>query len=1079
MFSRPSFLLAAAVLAAALAGTSAADFSVSVAFADGGEFAAAELAARVTACAAIGNTVVESDKKIECVRFLIDTSATCVEAADAETSAYCIIGGVQVPLNTLEFECDGGQFDDTVVASGCLAIADHYAKFGTANTCAAADDTPETNGGYDGDCYSSAYCALKSSVTVFGSYCPAAGAAATCCGADIKVNPTVFAGGTSMVGADHSFAALRTEMDHVVDLDINVTYDITSPTRLKIMVNVPYITNTSTVAYAGVNYTVCPSTYLIDFKDPIEYVPDGDLSGIRGGATGIHPEWLPLTHALSGATNYDLVGKPRSSCANLDFVWNPSSTGADAFDYPGPLTPSSTVNYATDSLMDVNTTVFSLGEDAYQPVGKMWSSGLDAVMPGRFWYNTSSHLDIVNAYYQCKTYSDGTKVVGREVESEGTIVNGVEYPVETYSWEMKVCQVGYFGPECDSHNPGTSGGVSTYAKACKRVPAAFSLSPQMISTASVSPVDSNLVTKSFLHSVRGATSDCEAGFERYVTVLQLMYFSFAHDIHESPEHDLNEPKLVFTGSQDNFVVLRALGSGSAELTTVDDFLGWFASQSGGEGVYRFSRTAFMISGEQMVRQKFAVVSKCLFTGYDQTTKTRSAPGAFGDTYGDTDGNVHVDFELVLKRTDMSAGLEQINTVNLRVLATKESFELSSEFELQQASMKATQYLYGSLKSAAADATLAGSMNASTSTRRPNDQVCSKHQLDAAFAASANLEPNAVGACMLKTPPGGSEVHPGKTIRWRIRGQPQEFSFTYGCRLGPDDTWIDTTGTTMEDGVYLFDGQPTRLSFGDTHSKVFWLVTKGTPNTEELNDEFTMAGRFGVGMFYYNTTVNAYANVYEPGMQVDDTIRSGLNTLGAGCSNTAGHMKSACNLVCFDLVRNLLSDEGGNEEVQVVVHHISVAVVVDEGQGATGNRFSRKLLLETAVARETGGESSGAAALRVAEPHSTATDAVEAGASSDAAAPALDAAPSNSTPLSSPPPSPPPSPPSPPPSPSPPPHQHRHSNLGANGNALYGSMGAVAILLIIVVIVIVANSKGREKAAQAFMRRAGYNRESPP
>ena len=1072
MFSRPSFLLAAAVLAAALAGTSAADFTVSVTFADGGEFAAAELAARVTACAAIGTTVAESDKKIECVRFLIDTSATCVEA-DATTSAYCIIGGVQVPLNTLEFECDGGSFDGTP-ETGCLAIDAHYDKFGTAvNTCSAVDGTPATNGGYDGDCYSSAYCAFKASVAVFGSYCPAAGAAATCCGLNIKVNPTVFSGGTTMGGADHSVATLRTEMDHVVDLDIDVTYDITSPTRLKIMVNVPYITSTSTVAYAGVNYTVCPSTYLIDFKDPIEYVPDGDLSGIRDGSL-IHSGWLPLTHALTEALNYDLVGKPRSSCANLDFTWNPSPSASVPFGYPSdPSDPSSTVNYATGSLMEVDPTVFGLGADAYQPVGTMWSSGIDAVTSGRFWYNTSSHLDIVNAYYQCKTYSDGTKVVGREVESEGSIVNGVEYPVETYSWEMKVCQVGYFGPECDSHNPGASGSVSTYAKACKRVPAAFSLSPQMISTASVSPVDSNLVTKSFLHSVRGVTSDCEAGFERYVTVLQLMYFSLAHDIHESPEHDLNEPVGVFESpvDQKNFDVLPTAVGGVPEPTTVDDFLTWFAGQSGGEGVYRFSRTEFTISGEQMVRQKFAVVSKCLFTGYDQTTKTRSTPGAFGDTYGDADGNVHVDFELVLKRTDTSTGLAQntINTVNLRVLATKESFELSSEFVLQQASMKATQYLYGELKSAAADNALAVSMNASTITRRPNDQVCSKHQLDADFAASANLEPNAVGACMLKTPPAGSVVHPGKTIRWRIIGQSQEFSFTYGCRLGLEDSWIDTGASTKEGEVYLFEGQPTRLPFGDTHEKVFWLVAKGKPNTESLNAEFTMAERFGVGMFYYNTTANAYANVYEPGMQVDADERAGLDLLGAGCSNTGGHMKSACNLVCFDLVRNLLSDEGGNQEVQVVVHHISVAVVVDESQGATGNRFSRKLLLETAVARETGGESSGAAALRVAEPHSTTTGAVEAGASSDAAAPALGAAPSNSTPLSSPPPSPP----SPPPSPSPPPHEHQHSDLGANGQALYGSMGAVTILLIIVVIIIVANPKGREKAAQRLMKNARY------
>ncbi len=964
-------LVALAVLAAAApaAAQTPEIFSVAINFTDTETYLAGEAAARLAACASIAP---EDDQtlKVECVKYFIEPSAVC----DAAT---CTVAGVTVVLADLTFQCSGGSYGDEgsateVTGTQCLAADEGFQSYVLTSyptsTCAAPDADTSTNGGYSTNssgCFESAFCAFTSDpIQNFGDFCPPTDGSTVCCGVGVEAALDVFSGGSFIEGQDGTgeelLAVTRSEVDHVVDLDIVVRYEVDSPSRLKIMVQVPFITDASTLEYGSVNYTVCPSAYLIDFVDPVEHSPKvSTIGAYRGGDTGVHATWLPLTHALTSEKNYDQVGRARTSCANVDFQWNSSITsGPEMFDYPTAAEPFKTVNYG--KFMPVDSSVFSQGSSAFQPVGTMWTGAVDADDPTRFWYNTSNFFDLITTYYQCQEYAGSDKVITKSAEEESMTVNGVSYPVETYSWTMSVCQVGYFGPECNSHNPGST---SLYAKACKLVPAAFSITPQTISTATVSPVDSNLVTKSFLHSVSSSTSNCIKNHERAVVVIQLMYFSHSHVLHERAEHDLNSPSGVFgedAALQKNFNV-----------TTLDQTVSEFvASLDEGTavdpGVFVLRETEFLIGTEQMVRRKFAVLSKCYYTGHDAAAGTRTNPSAFADAFA-TGENVFFDLEILLEREEV--GNPQINTVNMRLLASKETFELPSVFTLKQSSMTATQYLYGSLKAASEDTGLSEAFFTSNgtsapTTKRPGDQICSKHQLDADFRTAANLEPNAVGACMVHHPaPAGT--FPGATIRYSIGGGAEQ-TFTYGCRIDASNRWIDVTTATQVEGVYEFPGPPPRLDFSLTHSKVYWMVTLGRLNEAQLTTEFTVANRFGAGLFYHNSTSNSPNNQFSDQLQSDETISAGLSNLGPGCSDALGNMKSACNTVCFDLVRNLLSDPNGNQERKVIVHHISVATVVDETQ-FPARVTARKLLLETAAVSNPGeGESATAATVGVAE-----------------------------------------------------------------------------------------------------------------
>ena len=285
----------------------------------------------------------------------------------------------------------------------------------------------------------------------------------------------------------------------------------------------------------------------------------------------------------------DKVGEARTSCANLNFTFDSTIlSGENSFAYPtlesGVYNPSSTVNYHSDSLMVADTTLWT-GTDV--PTSKLWKGGL---ANDGFWFNTTGHYDLVRTYYKCQGQNaNKEKVVTLVVDKDAVNINGVLYDLETYSWEMKVCQVGYFGQDCNSHNPR---GVSLYSKSCKRFPASFSVTPQQISTATVTPVDSNLVTKTFLHSVRGVRACENSNHERYVIFLNLMLFDDQHVLHEMPKHDLNSPDKVFLDTpQSDFDLKNA-----SEFSTTTEFVDYYNSRdvTMSEGVYKMKRITLMI-----------------------------------------------------------------------------------------------------------------------------------------------------------------------------------------------------------------------------------------------------------------------------------------------------------------------------------------------------------------------------------------------------------------------------------------------------------------------------------------------------
>jgi len=119
-------------------------------------------------------------------------------------------------------------------------------------------------------------------------------------------------------------------MDHVADLSFNIHYEVDAPALLKIVVDVPYVKSDTTVQYTedGVakDYIMCPSTYMIDFEDPISTLPrnEGDPYNIRNGP------WLPLWHFPT----QDLVGRPRSSCGNYDMSYTDDADFKNKFMFP-------------------------------------------------------------------------------------------------------------------------------------------------------------------------------------------------------------------------------------------------------------------------------------------------------------------------------------------------------------------------------------------------------------------------------------------------------------------------------------------------------------------------------------------------------------------------------------------------------------------------------------------------------------------------------------------------------------------------------------------------------------------------
>lgn len=945
------FLVAGLLLVATASSALAAeDFVITASFGPSETFALGEFAALVEKCqdADFADPTTSTELKAQCVHGLISTSAVC---STVGTKFMCTVNGVQIDTADVTFTCDEVTGCPSVTTDTALSSALGDISCGTAVV-----DPP----GFTGTCHESAYCLQTSGASYeqFGEFCPSA-TGEYCCGDAVARDTGYFPGGESVTESNlpaNTGDFLR-RVDHVVDMNFKVEYTVEAPAQLKIEVEVPYVTSGSTVTYtedgAEKTYDMCPSTYMIDFEAPVETRPQA-----LDGET-LRANWLPLYHF----PHSDLVGRPRSSCGNYDMTYADEASFKAGFKYADD--GSNTFAYgavpAVDaSVWDPSVSVVGIPNG----VDTFWKKGVD--VGGRVNYTSGSigngFFDLIKTHYMCKDYNTNNKLVTKVAEPEPSYINGVAYPVETYEWTLSVCQVGFFGLGCAD-----AARQQMYAKTCAKVPASFSVSPQQVSHVAVSPVSETIVSKTFLQSVKSVTSDCAVGSERIVLTLNLVLISADYAISDDAGHDIITPSGILEdvggdpGSADeeeDLVITEKI------FTSTDAFLA--ATPSVASGVYRLNVMDLNSVATNVRYRKIVVVTKCYDTGYDAVEGTRATPAVFSEAVANGADNVLIDVEVIVKKTVAQAD-DVKNTLNLRVLATKESLVLQSEDKLKQKDVTAYQKLYGSYEIAKMDVGV-GLLNALpvNAEMSGGDQICSKHQIQEYDAQVSNLIPNAVGACML-TAAGEAAVDGdntpvrGRTIKYKAGNMVEPADYTFGCF----QDWIDVSGVSPADGVYVIPNQLTRIA--DTHDSMFWFVQKEQLSTASLPSigggtlGETLDSRFGTGLFYYNSTSGGYVVTKSDQMQLDKSTKQ-LDLLAdaqnaPGCVNTPGNMRSACNLVCFDLVDGLLTDPLGSSPRQVLVHHVSVATVATEDQSTGPKKFGakhRRMLLESASVTQRSG-----------------------------------------------------------------------------------------------------------------------------
>lgn len=954
------FLVAGLLLVATASSALAAeDFVITASFGASETFALGEFAALVEKCAAadFADAATSTDLKAQCVHGLISTSAVC---STVNTKFMCTVNGVQIDTSLITFTCDETNGCPSSTADATLSTA-----LG-AISCGSATTNPP---GFTGTCYESAYClqtltqSSGDSYEHFGEFCPSA-TGEYCCGDAVARDTGYFPGGETVTGTNlpTGTADFLRRVDHVVDMNFDVKYTVEAPAQLKIEVEVPYVTSASTVTYvedgATKDYTMCPSTYMIDFEAPVESYPQASESPNR-----VEASWLPLHHF----PHSDLVGRPRSSCGNYDMTYASETEFKQNFKYAND--GSNTLAYggvpAVDATVwDPSVSVVGIpnGADTF------WKKGSN--VGGRLNYTsgstTNGFFDLVKTHYMCKDYHTNNKLVTKVAEPEPSYINGVAYPVETYEWTLSVCQVGFFGLGCADPTR-----QQMYAKTCAKVPASFSVSPQQVSHVAVSPVSETIVSKTFLQSVKSVESNCPVGSERIVLTLNLVLISPDYAISDEAGHDIITPSGILedvggaSGSADEEEDLVITEKSFA---STDAFLA--ANTNVASGVYRLNVMNLNSVAANVRYRKIVVVTKCYDTGYDSVEGTRATPAVFSEDVANGADNVLIDVEVIVTKDDTNGQTDAIkNTLNLRVLATKESLVLQSEDKLKQKDVTAYQKLYGSYEIAKMDVgiDLPNALPAQAEMSG-GDQICSKHQIQEYDAQVSNLIPNAVGACMLTAV--GEDLQDadgtymrGKTIKYKAGNMVEPADYTFGCF----QDWIDVSSVTPDGaGVYVISDQLTRVA--GTHDSMFWFVQKEQLSTASLPSigggtlGETLDSRFGTGLFYYNSTSGGYVVTKSDQMQLDKSTKQLTLTDPAqnapGCVSTAGNMRSACNLVCFDLVDGLLTDPLGASPRQVLVHHVSVATVATEAQSTGAKKFGakhRRMLLESAsVAQRSGG-----------------------------------------------------------------------------------------------------------------------------
>ncbi|MBE35265.1 MAG: hypothetical protein CMI16_06885 [Opitutaceae bacterium] len=944
------FLVAGLLLVATASSALAAeDFVITASFGSSETFALGEFAALVEKCkdADFADPVTSTELKAQCVHGLISTSAVCSTVGG---KFMCTVNGVQIDTADVTFTCDE--------VTGCPSVTTDTALSSALGGISCGDAVVDPPG-FTGTCFESAYCLQTNGTSYeqFGEFCPSA-TGEYCCGDAVARDTGYFPGGES-VGASNLPSGTEDflrRVDHVVDMNFDIKYTVEAPAQLKIEVEVPYVTSGSTVTYTEDGdekvYDMCPSTYMIDFEAPIESRPQA-----LAGET-LRSNWLPLYHF----PHSDLVGRPRSSCGNYDMTYADEASFKAGFKYADD--GSNTFAYggvpAVDaSVWDPSVSVVGIpnGADTF------WKIGSD--VGGRVNYTSGSvdngFFDLVKTHYMCKDYNTNNKLVTKVAEPEPSYINGVAYPVETYEWTLSVCQVGFFGLGCADANR-----QQMYAKTCAKVPASFSVSPQQVSHVAVSPVSETIVSKTFLQSVKSVTSDdCAVGSERIVLTLNLVLISADYAISDDAGHDIISPSGILedvggaSGSADEEEDLVITEKNFA---STDAFLADPSNANIASGVYRLNVMDLNSVATNVRYRKIVVVTKCYDTGYDAVEGTRATPAVFSEAVANGADNVLVDVEVIVKKTVGSQTDDVKNTLNLRVLATKESLVLQSEDKLTQKDVTAYQKLYGSYEIAKMDVGIdllnALPVNAEMSG---GDQICSKHQIQEYDAQVSNLIPNAVGACMLTASgaaavDGAGTLVMGRTIKYKAGNMVEPADYTFGCF----QDWIDVSGVSPTDGVYVIPNQLTRIA--DTHDSIFWFVQKEELSTASLpRIGETLDSRFGTGLFYYNSTSGGYVVTKSDQMQLDKSTKQLTLTDPAqnapGCVNTGGNMRSACNLVCFDLVDGLLTDPLGSSPRQVLVHHVSVATVATEDQSTGPKKFGakhRRMLLESASVTQRSG-----------------------------------------------------------------------------------------------------------------------------
>lgn len=943
--SHRSPLLVAALLALTTSFANAAEvFTITASFTDD-DFALAEFAARLETCVNDFG-LLANDLKADCISRLVSSSATC--STTTAGAFVCVVDGVTIDTADIIFECDQ--------STGCpSANADVKALMDTATSC---PDAAEEVAGFVGSCYPSAYCLVNSgdAVTSFGDFCPSL-TGEYCCGAGITRNNEAFPTATTQTnGIDES--DFYRKVDHMVNMDFKLFYDVAAPAQLQLKVEVPYVEEESNLTYTEngneVVRQMCPTAYLIDFEPPVETYPQDSESPVR-----IAENWLPLSHF----PHQDLLGRPRSTCGNYDMSYDNENAFASGFSFPGNVGSLTYGNVpaVAQGVWDTSQGTTGIPHDAVT----FWNKGTAIGTEGKKRLNYTigegeqGHFDLVKAWTKCKNFGDDAQLVRKQPNPEDSFINGVAYPVETYEWTLSVCAVGYFGPNCRTRTD-----PQMYAKTCQQVPASFSITPQQIAHVTVAPVTDKLVSKTFLQKVDAFVGSCPDLYERIAVTLNLVIFGTNYEIVTSDVHDLLSPANVFENEEDtkNFNVTEGIEN------TFVEYLANQGESSVGEGVYVLGKKDVGSGTVSVYYRKIVVVSKCYKTEWNGEEATRANPAIFSDAIAGAAENVLFDVEIIVEKSvvDIKDGAsdQQLpgdskirNTLNLRVLATKETFVLPTENKLKQKDVTAYQKLYGSYEIAKLD-TAAGLPNAlpESAILSGGDQVCSKHQLIEYDAQAANLLPNAVGSCMLKNNLGGQwDTLKGSTIKYKTTGMVEPADYTYGCF--PD--WIDTTGVTpTADGVYVFSGAIPRVT--DVHDSIFWFVQKQQLEQTQMLAGELMTDRFGTALFWYDTNVSDARYVVTKSPQFQHNTNTVFTTNPAGCVVKDGAMKSSCNLVCFDLVDGLLTDPLGQQEREVLVHHVSVATVANEEDSVAGNKLTarrhRRTLLESVASTARQSES---------------------------------------------------------------------------------------------------------------------------